>query len=132
MKISIILGVIILLAVGVFFLFSKPASEVSEQVTPQPTSLQPKAGKTITINDCKAEPQILQTSQDAEITFVNTDQELHVLSFYNPITQGTETIEIMAGGSLKTTKLSQGKNFTNNFSCDNKTIPYGGAVYVTP
>lgn len=92
--------------------------------------IQPIAGNRITIKDCKADPSVLQVSKGAVVTIVNSDDEKHTLSFYDFSTGGQGNLELPAEGVISTVKLSAPVNFTNNFSCDQKTLPYGGAVYV--
>jgi len=128
LKVILIIVVIGIIAVSGFFLLSKPKSKSAPEIS-QPT---PVLSDTITIQDCTANPQVLQVSEGKEITLVNADDEVHILNFFDFVSQGSEIIELPAGGSIKTTKLSTPKNSTNNFSCDQKTSPHGGAVYVRP
>ncbi len=87
------------------------------------------SGNTITIADCKADPNILQVNDGTEITFVNSDSQDHTLSMALP--DGVQEISLPSNGNTKFTANSPtGTQITLNYLCDQKTLPYGGAIFI--
>lgn len=137
-KIILIVIGILLAAGGGYYFLSKPiqiaiqlqqpsGSKVSPEVPPV---FLPVSGTTITIQNCKADPYMLEISEGTEITINNTDDQAHTLFIAGPNTE----VKLPAGGSTKiVAKFSQGHNFTYNYLCDQQGYPsYGGAIFVTP
>lgn len=148
-KIIIIIVVVLLVAGGGYFLLRDkpliqinlppPASTVSPeggapaapQVSPEVQApVLPVSGTTVTINNCKADPYLLQVSEGTEITINNDDNQLHTLFVAGP----NKEVKLLAKSSAKViAKFPQGSNFTYNYLCDQQGYPsYGGAIFITP
>ena len=138
--IFIVLVVLAALGGGYFYFSNKPIIQINVQLQPTPPSsenaesqtapLMPIAGKMITIRDCKGEPQILQTNEDDEITFMNADGAEHTIF----IAGANETLQLSAKGSIKyivrrASVAPANLDFTDNYTCDS-TVSSGGAIYI--
>ena len=149
--IFIILGILLTAGGGYFFLSGKPIVQINLNLPPAAPAALPGAeipttpvvpgveipttpvvlvsGTTITINDCKADPYILQVSEGTEITINNADSQSHTLFIAGP----NKEVRLPAKGATKiVAQFSHGKNFTYNYLCDDQSLPKGGAIFVQP
>lgn len=92
------------------------------------TGTQPRttAGNVITIDDCKAEPFILEVAEGTEVTFRNADAAAH------SITIDGQEVPLPAEGSAKVVAKRQANapsdiDYTNNYLCDGAS---SGAMYI--
>ena len=96
----------------------------SEDIDSPASGIMPEKGSKIAIEDCKADPMVLQVSDGTEVTFVNDDDEAHTIFIEN------QEIKLPVEGSVKfmaKSPLGPGISYTTNYLCDSKSLPYGGA-----
>lgn len=97
-----------------------------------PSVLSPESGTTITIRNCKGDPEILQVAEGTEVTFTNADDQTHTIGVADAA--GIQNLQLPAKGSATLTATFRGgRNFTSNYICDDRGWPdSGGAIYVEP
>ena len=112
--------ILLLSMMTVIFVSGCTEQEIQANVTGGGFS--PVSGSTITIQNCKGSPEILQVNDGTEVTFNNADNQAHKIFIDN-----TE-MDLPAKGSIKIIAIaSLPKPFTNNYLCDQN---WSGAIYI--
>lgn len=134
-KILIIVGVVVLLIAVLFVsgiiklgVEQESSSDVESTETPSAPTAEETAGNIVTIKNCASDPQILTIAAGETVTFKNTDSVDHTL--FSPEIGGE--VKLVANESLTVTPKFPFKNFTTNYTCDQQSLPEGGAIYAKP